>query len=116
MVPSFLYLFLQNLPFLSVVMGLSSSFLWFNSISFQEDSIAGDDFNTQVILASISLVNLFNGLFNLNYISNRQINCLTKLGFSLVLLTGSLEIFDYLKYNINDEDFSDSKFCKMINE
>ena len=86
---------LNNLPFLSVVTGFISSFLWFNSLSFQEDSIIGDDFNTQVALTCISLVNLCNGLCNQIYISKSQIKFLGCFGILLIVSTVLLEVADY---------------------
>lgn len=85
---------ITNLSFLSIVTGFVSSFLWFNSISFQEDSIIGDDFQKKVTLAVISLVNLCNGLYNQRHINGSQIKFL---GFFCILLfvgTISLEISD----------------------
>ena len=91
---------ITNLSFFSVVTGIVSSFLLFNSISFQKDSIVGDDFQTQMTLAFISLVNLCNGLYNQRYINRSQINFLGFLSILLLLATILFEIayYDSLEY------------------
>ena len=99
----FIRIFLAMRPFLHVLFGFVSSFLLFNSLSFEEKSIVAGSHETNIVLAVISLANLLIGLVDFHRINNGQINFLKIFALVLITITLFLEIKDYLVDNSSKE-------------
>lgn len=83
------------LELLCIILGITCAYLSFNSFMYNDISIIGYEYETNI--AIIGIVSFLNSLYRINYISKREIKFIITL-LPLYILHG---IYYELKYNKN---------------